>query len=176
MIDQFEMPLMTETGEYPTAVFSVCMTYRYFLRRQWGSGNNYVVWICLNPSTADHEKNDPTVTRLCNFSKKWGYDGLKLLNIFALRSTDPGGLKKVADPVGPDNDWWFRKIAHVPNQDVVCAWGAHGWYMGRGRDVLSSLMVDNKRIKVSVLGWTKSMCPKHPLYLPADTERVRVTA
>lgn len=162
-------------GDYPAAVFSECGAYRYFLSRRWASGNNCIVWICLNPSTADHQKNDPTVTRLCNFSRKWGYDSLRLLNIFALRSTDPRGLKKIDDPIGPDNDWWFREIAHARGQDIVCAWGVHGNYMNRGADVMNSLLLSSGA-KTHVLGWTKSGMPKHPLYLAADTERVGVTA
>ena len=175
MTDQY--PLMLD-GEFPFAVFSGCGTYRYFLRRQWGKRGTtpiYLVWIALNPSTADHEKNDPTVTRMINFSKKWGYDGLKLLNIFALRSTDPGGLRKIDDPIGPDNDWWIKTVAGARGQDVVCAWGVHGIFMSRGANVMNDLLLSSGA-NVSVLGWTKSGCPKHPLYLASSTQLQRVRA
>ena len=153
-------------------MFSPCLTYRYFLRRVWSAGGRFIVWIALNPSTADHEKNDPTVTRMCNFSKKWGYDGLKLLNIFALRSTDPRELKNTVDPIGPDNDAWIKRVARVDGQDVVCAWGVHGAYKHRGADVMNDLLLAS-RANVSVLGWTKDGWPRHPLYLSADTKRIR---
>jgi len=36
--------------------------------------------IGLNPSTADENENDPTITRCINFAKSWGYGGVCVTN------------------------------------------------------------------------------------------------
>ena len=151
------------------AEFSACGRYRYYLTRIWSldSDRGSIVWIALNPSTADAVKNDPTVTRMMNFSRAWGYGGMWLLNIFALRSTDPGGLRPVSDPIGPENDYWIKTVAGHESLDVVCAWGVHGEYLNRGDEVRAMLADRGKPL--SVLGLTKHGYPKHPLYLSSST-------
>lgn len=76
-------------------IFSPCRTWRYTLERVWAPPEGYrgarevAAFIGLNPSTADEVKNDPTVTRCINYARRWGFHGMFMLNIFALRSTDP---------------------------------------------------------------------------------------
>ena len=45
------------------ATISTCEKYRYQLWRKWDEGKKCLVFIMLNPSTADAENNDPTITR-----------------------------------------------------------------------------------------------------------------
>ena len=45
--------------------------YRYSLWRQWDEGPS-VLWIMLNPSTADVYVDDPTIRRCVGFAKAWG--------------------------------------------------------------------------------------------------------
>lgn len=49
----------------------------------------------LNPSTADAEIDDPTITRCIGFAKSWGFGGLMVGNLWAYRATDPKELKKI---------------------------------------------------------------------------------
>lgn len=86
------------------AVFSPCRTYRYGLWRIWNPGAPLLAFIMLNPSTADDVVNDPTVERCVRRAVSMGYGGLRVANIFALRSTDPTQLYVSVDPIGPDND------------------------------------------------------------------------
>ncbi|MEX0803603.1 MAG: DUF1643 domain-containing protein [Candidatus Binatia bacterium] len=145
-----------------TAHFSSCSTYRYNLTRTWDSTLPKILFVGLNPSTADDKSDDPTVRRCIGFAEKWGYGGLVLVNLFAYRATDPAELAKVEDPVGPDNDGWIaRQRTRV--DCVVSAWGNHGNFMSRDRIVLDCLG------KVQCLGITKTGCPRHPLYLSATT-------
>ncbi len=50
----------------------------------------FVVWVMLNPSTADHVHDDPTIRRCMGFARAWGYGGIAVVNLYAWRATDPG--------------------------------------------------------------------------------------
>lgn len=147
------------------AVISACGRFRYLLRRRWWSeGGPTLVWIMLNPSTADASRDDPTIRKCIGFSKAWGYGGLVVANLFALRSTDPRQLYKVADPIGPENDAALAALRD--GFDVVGAWGVNGAHLNRGAAVAAMFP------RMQCLGVTKNGQPGHPLYLPWATERV----
>lgn len=114
-------PMLFGTGE---AVFSADTIYRYRLSRTWGSSGTHATWIMLTPSTADALEDDPTIRRCVAFTKAWGLDGLVVVNLFALRATDPRALARHRDPVGPANDQFIREALH-PWSVPVAAWGAH---------------------------------------------------
>jgi len=146
-----------------SAVFDKTRTYRYRLTRKFGPGKR-VVFICLNPSKADEHVDDNTVRRCIGFAKKWEAGRLDVLNIFALRSTDPWVLYGVRDPVGPENDRWIRRTVRQADV-VVAAWGNHGAYLDRGAHVRAMI----PPFRVECFGVTKAGQPKHPLYLPVDS-------
>ena len=150
-----------------TAVFSPDRRHRYLLRRRVGSSDQVLVFIMLNPSIADEVRNDPTVTRCMGFARQWGFGWLEVVNIFALRATDPKELKLCDDSVGVDNDQHIRE-AILRSGRGVCAWGNHGQYLGRSRQVLDMLRPLGKTLLC--LGMNKTGEPKHPLYLAAKTE------
>src|SRR5262249_55544994 len=108
---------------------------------------------------ADHVRDDPTIRRCLDFAKRWGYGGLYMTNIFAFRATDPKVMKKAADPIGLENDFWLRKTAKGTGL-VVAAWGTHGAFKDRARDVIEQIP------DLHCLRTTKSGMPEHPLYLP----------
>ncbi|MBX3323589.1 MAG: DUF1643 domain-containing protein [Phycisphaeraceae bacterium] len=135
--------------------------YRYALQRQWAAGGRRVCFCMLNPSTADASKNDPTVRRCIGYAQRWGFDALEVVNIFALRSTDPRGLYEAADPIGPRNDAAIVRAAERA-QLLVLAWGGHGELGGRGREVVRLV---SKTKSAMCLGVTQSGEPRHPLYL-----------
>jgi hypothetical protein len=147
------------------AVFSADKTYRYRLSRTWGSSGTHATWIMLNPSTADALEDDPTIRRCISFTKAWGLDGLVVVNLFALRATDPHELARHPDPVGPANDQFIRD-AVSPWSVVVAAWGAHKIAAARTRAVLGILTAGAGT--VGCLGVTKGGAPRHPLYVPAS--------
>ncbi len=148
------------------AYFSPCRTWRYCLTRDVAplTGEGTVAFIGLNPSTADETADDPTIRRCIGFARSWGYARLKMLNLFAFRSTDPTGLVTAADPVGPENDHVIAVT--VGGCDlVVAAWGAFP-YEARVRDVLE--LVSDPHC----LGVNRNGSPRHPLYVPASVEAV----
>ena len=75
------------------AIFSSCRKYRYALWRNWDETKPCVMIIGLNPSTADENENDPTITRCINFAKSWGYGGVCVTNLFAYCATVPSDMK-----------------------------------------------------------------------------------
>ncbi|MBU4378735.1 MAG: DUF1643 domain-containing protein [Proteobacteria bacterium] len=145
--------------------FSMCNKYRYFLERSWSSGNGHLCWILLNPSTADAQVDDPTIRRCIRFAQRWGYAGMQVVNLFAYRSTDPGQLRAVGDPVGPDNNRFILQAARECDK-VVLGWGNHGSLHARDASVLD--LLHRAEIIPHVLGLTRRNAPKHPLYLKGD--------
>jgi hypothetical protein len=124
-----------------------------------------VLFIGLNPSTADHEFDDPTVRRCLGFARRWGYSRLDLVNLFAYRSTDPLGLRTAADPVGPQNDQVVQDLVAMADL-VVAAWGNGGHGFDRVQDIWP-LLPD-----VYCLGITQTGSPRHPLYVRGEMEPV----
>lgn len=145
-----------------SAVLSPCRTWRYALERRWGSGP-FVMFVGLNPSTADEHVDDPTIRRCIRFAKDWGFGGLLMANLFGYRATKPADLVKAADPIGPDTDVWLTTLS-CRSALVVAAWGAHAFTERRAGDVLE-LLGD-----VYALGLTKDGAPRHPLYMRADSK------
>jgi hypothetical protein len=147
-----------------TAVFSRCRRYRYELRRTIaGEARGLVVFVMLNPSTADATRDDPTIRRCIGFARAWGYRELAVGNLFALRETHPAAMKRARDPVGPHNDRHLARLAAAADL-VVCAWGNHGGHLARATAVLALLR--NAGPAPHALRVTRLGQPAHPLRLP----------
>lgn len=159
------------------ALFSADERQRYALWRTWGPPG---VWLSLlavvglNPSTATHEVSDPTVTRVTKRAGQLGFDGLVMLNLFSVRSTDPRGIL--------EDEGWSGGELHdqvlvdaVSNAGLVlAAWG--GPYQPRK---LGRLVEERARKVAAMLGEhrtlhalavMKSGAPRHPLYLSYDLQ------
>ena len=160
------------------AVISPCGKYRYYLSRIWDNSKPTVLFIMFNPSTADHEVDDPTIRRCIGFAKSWDCGGLYVVNLFARRDSDPRAIFGFWEDVGEDNDAHIRRLVngHL-NSDgtvdgyIVIAWGglAHPADVRWRRDeVIGNLPVN----LITCLGVTKSGEPKHPLYVPASTKPI----
>ncbi len=156
-----QTPFPFHTDMKREATFSSCQSYRYSLLREWSATQNKVLFIGLNPSTADATTDDPTIRRCIGFAKAWGFGGLYMGNLFAFRSTDPRGLLNASDPVGPDNDAILLKLSRMVSL-VVAAWGNHGVLMDRASHVKTLCR------PLSVLKLNRSGQPAHPLYLKKD--------
>lgn len=152
-----------------SAIFSPCRRYRYELFRQWDPNPPKVAFIGLNPSTADETNDDPTIRRCIGFARRWGYGGLYMLNIFAFRATNPRDMKQQRDPIGPDNDQHLIGIAPRVEK-IICAWGAHGSYKDRGKQVVD--MLRGQGAPLYYLGETMEAHPLHPLYLSNDKKPI----
>ena len=152
----------------PPAIFSPDRRYRYMLIRHVGDGDRVCLFCMLNPSTADEEVNDPTITRDIGFARAWECGWLIVVNLFAYRATNPADMKSpTVEPVGFLNDHHILQAAALADLRV-CAWGSHGSYGGRSKHVKKMLL--GQGYTLHHLGLTKGGEPKHPLYLPARQE------
>ena len=114
------------------AIISNCDKYRYELHREWDKDKEKVLFIMLNPSTADGWENDLTTIRCMNFATKWGYGGIMIGNIYPFRAKRPKDLKKWKS----DDRYWSLKSEVQDNKNyvgdmaqhadmIVCAWGCN---------------------------------------------------
>jgi hypothetical protein len=161
-----------------SAVISEDGRYRYHLRPIIpGGGRLVATFIMLNPSTADHEVDDPTIRKCIGFCRRWGCGELHVVNLFAVRATDPADMRKASDPVGPENIDWVRRAVNrtaypsgpADRDIVVCAWGTHGSYMDQDLTVLGWI---EGVCKPMALGITRDGHPRHPLYVPYRADLV----
>lgn len=108
-----------------SADFSSCRTWRYTLIREWDDQKPRLLFVLLNPSTADAEKDDPTNRRGIGFASRWGFGSVVFVNLFAIRSPDSKTIKQVSDPIGPENDHYIERESSRANK-IICAWGVQG--------------------------------------------------
>ena len=133
------------------------------LGRSWDIGLPSLAFVMLNPSTADADQDDPTIRKCIGFADRLGYGGIEVANLFGFRATDPTVLKKAGYQVGPENDYWLRRMIHG-GQPVVCAWGANARGLSRPAEVLGIIRRDSGR--PMALALTDDGIPRHPLMLP----------
>lgn len=131
-----------------------------------------LLFVMLNPSTADEHNDDPTIRRCKGFGLCYDCEFIEVINLFAWRATNPLGL--VDQPNGPNNfevAQWHESLEREPWR-IVAAWGDSGptWLKEKVRHRIPYLLeavVDHGRI-MHALGTTKSGMPRHPLYLKGD--------
>lgn len=156
---------VSEKNVKKDAKLSECRKYRFALWRIWDDSKPYVMFIGLNPSTADETEDDPTLTRCINYAKSWGYGGVCMANLFSFRATEPEDMLAVTDPIGQGNDEWLIKLSGKAGL-VVAAWGNTGRHMGRSQQIRQLLP------NLHCLKMNKSGEPAHPLYQKATLQPV----
>jgi hypothetical protein len=149
-----------------SAVFSNCQNYRYRLDRIWDESLPPLAFGMLNPSSADHERNDATIERCERRAKALGFGRLIVWNLFAFRTTNPKTLKQQPDPVGPDNDDFILE-ALIETKDnrgkTIVGWGSYGDILDRHIQILD--IARKLTVNLYCLGVTTAGQPKHPLYV-----------
>ena len=163
-----ESPTVAEVIASNGAYISGDGLYRYRLWRRWEDDGRTMVWIMLNPSTADAETDDPTIRRCISFAKREGCNAIEVINLYALRCTKPKHLLDHPDPEGEDNGrvWWQTlNISGMPL--IVAAWGASVPKLAPPSQAL--LRFKDFSDEWLCLGQTADGSPRHPLYIPADT-------
>lgn len=150
------------------AILSECGRYRFRLWRRWKSGfyaRPTLGFVMLNPSTADHAEDDPTIRRCIGFAKDNGFSAIHVVNLFAWRATDPDELKSAEDPVGRLNDSFIENAA-LSSSRLVAAWGAAKVPRIEERAEKAATIAWDVGRPLVCLGTTKAGAPRHPLYLP----------
>lgn len=157
-----------------TAIISQCGTYRYRLGRRWADGSG-MLFVMLNPSTADADLDDPTIRKCIGFASRAGCGAIEVVNLYAYRATDPKALKAAGWPVGPENhEHTVHAIMEVMHGGgiVVAAWGANA----RGRPEASEMLAKMARtgIAAHALRILPDGTPAHPLMLPYSCSLARL--
>jgi hypothetical protein len=161
--------------------------YRLWLYRQWtglpihyksNTGctrvdplEPYLLWIGMNPSTADAHVNDPTITREIGFTMKFDYRCYYKCNVMDYRATHPLTLT-LPDvvPVSDQNEYVIRSLAKEAAK-IICCWGSvHRRLATFPRELTARLLLDGHEHKMFCLGRTMSGAPRHPLYLKSGTQ------
>lgn len=162
------------------AEFSLDRQYRYRLWHCWERGR-ILLWLMLNPSTANETDLDPTLRRCEGFARTLGFGSIVVVNLFAVVSADPKVLLTHPDAVGDGRLRVTTEHRSVTNTGVIrdevrnanmliCGWGAFPEARDRARFVAS--MLRDNRVQMYCLGTTKDGHPRHPLYLRADTKPI----
>ena len=140
--------------------------YRYLLIHDredlFVAGRRRLLCVGLNPSAADEQQLDNTLTSARDFASRWGFNGFVMANLFAFRSPYPEDLHTIADPIGPDNDRHIRAAAGQCEM-VLAAWGSYPLAATRAPRVEAILCAAGRPIHC--LGLTKDGYPLHPLYI-----------
>ena len=159
------------------ADFSDCRKYRYTLWRTWNIDKPKIMFLGLNPSTADEQANDLTLVRVLNFSNSWGYGSLVVINLFARISTSPRLLKSSSNPIGLFNNFELKTNIKDWSENEFCdlwlGWGVNGSFMKRDRNILKDIKKYSEKKMQNftkaqmplAIGLTKAGHPRHPLYM-----------
>lgn len=149
--------------------------HRYYLFRDTHQNSNVATFVMLNPSTADHEKDDPTIRRCMDYALRWNCGVLQVINLFSVRSPEPSSVTsgRLGNPVGPSTAWWWHHAfarawgggeeVQAEERIIVCAWGTNGSY--QDQDLLFGKEMAAIDIQPRALKLTKDGHPSHPLYL-----------
>lgn len=96
--------------EYNGASESECRTFRWWLRR---GHQPFAAFLMVNPSHADAYRNDMTVLRCGQWTRRWGYCGHMIVNAVPYRSPSPAACR----------EWWFDNYRRDPSRMIdVLKW------------------------------------------------------
>ena len=144
--------------------------YRYILGTR---GENPLICIGINPSTAEPDNLDNTLKSVERIAKGNGFDSFIMFNVYAQRATDPDAMEKVCNTtLHQENLKAFRYVLSISKKPAVwAAWGA----IIEKRDYLAKCVRDMVEIGQEFnASWycagaiTKKGHPHHPLYLRKD--------
>ena len=146
--------------------------YRYILGTV---GNNPLITIGINPSTAEPEKMDNTMKSVERIAMGNGFDSFIMFNVYAQRATDPNQMNKEINPMlHKENMQAFQWILENSGKNPII-WAAWGTNIERRKYLKECL---RKMISISNrynAVWCKvGKCsvkghPHHPLYLKKDS-------
>ena len=148
--------------------------YRYILGTR---GENPLICIGINPSTAEPDNLDNTLKSVERIAKGNGFDSFIMFNVYAQRATDPDAMEKTCNTVlHRENLKAFRYILSISRKPAIwAAWGA----IIEKRDYLADCVRDMVEVGQEFgASWycagaiTKKGHPHHPLYLRKD-ERIK---
>ena len=155
------------------ADISDCGQFRWSLERRWSMRERLLV-VMQNPSTADAQTNDPTISRLMRWAHNWGYGGIYVLNLLPIRSPSPeialAWYRRHADSVCSELIYNYDQICDPAMRrdqlslisDALLAWGnVPVEYQPLVDQMMEAL--DDLSITTYCLGTTAAGHPTHPM-------------
>jgi len=143
--------------------------YRYTLSRVWDRTLPMVLWVMLNPSTADGRQDDRTIRKIGKFSDGFGFGGMWVGNLFAFRSKEPEDLKYRVraglQVIGSENDKHLNAMASK-SKKIIFGWGANA----NDIDQVRVTKVIDMFPKSYALTINQDNSPGHPLFTKGTTK------
>lgn len=148
------------------AAFNTKRTNRFALWRIWDATKPALMFIGLNPSTANETKDDPTIKKIRKIAERNGYGALFMLNLFPIVSKDPEILTKgkVTEADQAENLLHLDHFYFLAGE-CVFAWGN----FPEAKGDISRRVIN--RYSAMCLKQNKDGSPKHPLYC-ADNSKL----
>jgi hypothetical protein len=150
--------------------------YRYALGKN-GNGKKTLFCIGINPSTANSEETDTTITKVENIAFRKGkakkidfkekFDSFVMLNIYPLRATDPRNLPCRVDKSKHEENIKIIMELIKDNSVIWVAWGnlihSRDWLDDCLTDIILKIKNEKKGIKWVKMGnLTVENEPQHP--------------
>ena len=144
--------------------------YRYILGTR---GENPLICIGINPSTARPDDLDNTLKSVERIALGNGFDSFLMFNVYAQRATDPNAMEKACNwQLHKENMEAFRYVLSISkNPTVWAAWGAiieKRKYLPEGVRDMVKIGQEYGATWVCAGAITKKGHPHHPLYLRKD--------
>ena len=144
--------------------------YRYILGTR---GENPLICIGINPSTAQPGDLDNTLKSVERIALRNGFDSFIMFNVYAQRATDPDAMEKTCNKaLHRENLEAFRYVLSISENPAV--WAAWGTIIEK-REYLPQCLQDMLAVgKEYGANWycagrtSKKGHPHHPLYLRKD--------
>jgi len=152
------------------ANFSKCRKYRYLLWRIWDDSKPLVAFVGLNPSTADENAPDPTITRVINFAKSWGFGGVYMMNLFPYVTADPDKLIECEAADIACNDYLVRECGAKCGK-IIFAWGNFKQVTPERTKFFIEQFPNGEALVLN-----SNYSPRHPLYVKGDVVPVKFNA
>ena len=148
--------------------------YRYILGTR---GENPLICIGINPSTARPGDLDPTLKSVERIAKNNGYDSFIMFNVYAQRATDPNAMDTdFNEPLHRENMAAFRYVLGLYGAGrrpaVWAAWGTLIEKRPYLKAALHDMIAEGEAAGAAWLTFgrrSKKGHPHHPLYLKADS-------
>lgn len=129
----------------------------------------FLLWVCMNPSTAGADLDDPLVRKTWEITRRRGLRRMVLTNAATYCLTDPSGLAAISAPLAHPGNVELIVACAKAAKEVVVACGNPpdpiGWHAKATLDALKS-----SGVPLLCLGRTASGWPKHPSRLAYATK------
>lgn len=148
----------------------VIRPWRLWLSRCWDATLPCLTVIGVNPSVADGDGDDTTISTCIRIARDLGCGSLMMVNLYGWIDTAPrdlvAAMKRGDDVIGPDND---RHIINAVDRSVwsggpvIAAWGAVGAFAAERMAAVTALVT--ARCELRAFAITKDGSPHHPTRL-----------